>query len=62
MEDSDYIDEGDDWEDEDEDQDDNEEWIAALPSLLAQELPILLQEGELGEAEFASIRQMFGLD
>ena len=53
------MDEEDEWE-EDEYIDD-EEWLAGLRPLLAEELPNLLRDREIGEAELALIRQELGL-
>lgn len=56
--DMDFVDIDDGWEDDDHD----EEWLAGLRPLLAEELPRLLRDREIGEAELALIRQELGLE
>lgn len=57
LDDMDFV--NDEWEDDDQDE---EEWLAGLRPLLAEELPRLLRDREIGEAELALIRQELGID
>lgn len=60
LDDMDFVNDNDDWEEDDDDND--EEWLAGLRPLLAEELPRLLRDREIGEAELALIRQELGLE
>lgn len=59
LDDVEYVDAENEWEDEEYDE---EEWLAGLRPLLAEELPRLLRDQEIGEAELALIRQELGLE
>jgi hypothetical protein len=63
MDDMDFLHRDDDWEDdEDVDEEDDEEWLETLRPILAEELPRLLTESEIGETELAFLRQQLGLE